>query len=384
MKILLIGEYSGVHSELKQALLKMGHHVTLISDGDSYKKFNSDFEVINDRVPAKFILTSILYLCYDFSGLAGLRKFLLIWRNLKLKISGYDVVQLINPIALSGFGSISNLIFLNFLKKHNDKIYLSALGDDYYWVKSCYENGNKYEALKNINIFNFYFQAFSTKYTHGLFYKYLNNYAIRISKNVIPGLFDYQKAYSWSLKCSKLVPLPIDSYKIGTQLKICPTDKIIIFHGWQKGKELRKGNDVFDRVIKRLLINYPNRIDYQVISNVSYETYINKIKVAHIALDQCFSYDKGMNGLLYMALGKVTFTGLEPEALQNYLMPSSDQIGVNAKKDENYLYLELEDLILNPDKIERISRAAIEFVKLNHTSENIVKQYIKIWTSPKG
>jgi len=381
MKILLIGEYSGVHTELKNALYSAGHSVTLISDGDAYKNYKSDLLIKNNRNKGGNLFKRMLFLFYDFSGLAGLKTFLLSWRKLKKEFQGFDIIQLINPVALSGFGSIPNLILLRFLSKQNSKIFLCALGDDYYWVKECFKSDNKYEALKKINLFNFYKQPYSTKYTHGFFYKFLNNYAIGISEKIIPGLYDYKRVYSWSTKCTKLVPLPINAEKIGSTLKIKNNEKIVIFHGWQTGKELRKGNDLFDRVVKRLLLKYPNRISYKIVSNVTYEEYLKTFSSAHIALDQCYSYDKGMNGLLYMAAGKVAFTGMETETLKSYPVQSSDQIGVNTKKDEEYLYRELENLILNPDKIETISRSAIDFVQQNHSSEIVMEAYMKIWTS---
>ena len=42
MKILLIGEYSGVHTNLAKALIEKNFEVLTVHDGDSYKKFESD------------------------------------------------------------------------------------------------------------------------------------------------------------------------------------------------------------------------------------------------------------------------------------------------------------------------------------------------------
>ena len=42
MKILLIGEYSGVHTNLAKALKNKKIELTTVSDGDAYKKFNKD------------------------------------------------------------------------------------------------------------------------------------------------------------------------------------------------------------------------------------------------------------------------------------------------------------------------------------------------------
>ena len=45
MKILLIGEYSGVHNNLKTALIDLGHEVLLIGDSDGYKGFDFDIPI---------------------------------------------------------------------------------------------------------------------------------------------------------------------------------------------------------------------------------------------------------------------------------------------------------------------------------------------------
>ena len=42
MKVLLLGEYSGVHSNLREALIKKGFTVMCIHNGDGYKGFKPD------------------------------------------------------------------------------------------------------------------------------------------------------------------------------------------------------------------------------------------------------------------------------------------------------------------------------------------------------
>ena len=39
MKILLLGDFSAVHKNLKDGLLELGHDVVLASDGDGFKIF---------------------------------------------------------------------------------------------------------------------------------------------------------------------------------------------------------------------------------------------------------------------------------------------------------------------------------------------------------
>jgi hypothetical protein len=380
MKILLIGEYSGVHYELQNSLKQKRYDVKTISSGDGYKNFKPDFLFKRKAPVSKIKIFAIFNLIKLYLGTEGLLNFLYNWSKLKKEINGYDVIQIINPIALEGYGSIANLLFLKYLKKTGAKIYLCCLGDDYYWVKSCLSGKNKYQALKNLSFSDFIKQSYSTKYTHGFLYKTTTNFAILISEKIIPGLYDYKRVYEWSPKVTQLIPLPISLKKNGSPLKLEKDSNIIIFHGWQLGKEKRKGNDVFDKVVKKLISLYPNRIEYKVVQNVPYDEYITSFNSAHIALDQCYSYDKGVNGLLYMAAGKVAFTGLEPKALSEYPFYNPKiKIGINGTSDEDYLLKQLIELIENPDLIEEISKNAIEFVTKNHESSFVADLYLKSW-----
>ena len=45
MKILLVGEFSGVHTNLKKALIAKGHTVAIVGKHDGFKKFDSDLNV---------------------------------------------------------------------------------------------------------------------------------------------------------------------------------------------------------------------------------------------------------------------------------------------------------------------------------------------------
>ena len=44
MKVLLVGEYSGVHNNLKKGLEKLGVKVILINGGDAWKSFGADID----------------------------------------------------------------------------------------------------------------------------------------------------------------------------------------------------------------------------------------------------------------------------------------------------------------------------------------------------
>ncbi len=49
VKVLLVGDFSGVHTELKRALIDKGIFCFLVSDGDAYKKFHADLFISNKK-----------------------------------------------------------------------------------------------------------------------------------------------------------------------------------------------------------------------------------------------------------------------------------------------------------------------------------------------
>ncbi len=118
MKILLMGEYSNVHATLAEGLRKLGHHVTVLSNGDFWKNYPRDIDLV--RKPGK--LGGIMYMIKLYTIVHKLR--------------GYDIVQLINPMFLELKAERIFPIY-QYLRKHNKKVILGGFGMDYYWVSVC-------------------------------------------------------------------------------------------------------------------------------------------------------------------------------------------------------------------------------------------------------
>ena len=80
MRILLLGEFSGLHHNLKHGLVQNGHKVTLVSNGDGDKEIQHDIS-LNSKLPSILgkIHTKIMpYIIFK-------------------RLIGYDIVQMINP-----------------------------------------------------------------------------------------------------------------------------------------------------------------------------------------------------------------------------------------------------------------------------------------------
>lgn len=77
--VLLVGEFSGVHSELRKALEDRHFSVCLVSDGDSYKKFPADVLLIKPRNKSK--LGKYINYVSTIFGLNGIISFSVVINN---------------------------------------------------------------------------------------------------------------------------------------------------------------------------------------------------------------------------------------------------------------------------------------------------------------
>lgn len=380
MRILLLGEYSGAHSSLSKALIEEGNDVTFIHNGDGYKKFKADFYIDYKRISVKNkFFNKLISLYYIMLGVLGIKGIFQIFRykDLLLTLKNYDIVQIINPIFIMDYGVLVNLYIYKYLKKKNKKIFLCALGDDYFWVKNSLEKKYKYSMFDRLNIKSFKYYLPQMQWIYNPIYKYINTYMAKSSNAVVPGLYDYYVAYKEFENCSEIVPIIV--YPTNNLPLYNIKYPINIFHGWQFGKEFRKGNDIFDEVLKNISEKYSDIVNYQIVGGLSYEEYIKSFNDSHIFIDQCFSYDAGVNGLLGMSAGKAVFSGMESETLQYYTLDYKPL--VNAIPEKKYLYDILECMILNPKEIEIFSRNGMRFISEYHSPKYVLEKYRKIWSS---
>lgn len=373
MKILLVGEYSGVHTNLAKALRDENINVVTLSDGDSYKNFKSDITIKYNTLQSKYKIVNLILIFYyyfiEFIGVKGLIQILFYFNKIK-RLKGYDVVQIINPVALSGFGSIVNILFIYFLKSNNKKLFLCALGDDYYWVKSELKNSKSLFSLMGFRNFSKY--LYSLKYVYGLFFPLLNKCVVHWSNKIIPGLYDYYLCYEFNEKCTEIVPIIIYENKDAQPYKYSG-GLITIFHGWQLGKEHRKGNNYFDEAINSLPDKYRKMINYEIVGNLPYDEYITKFKDCIIFFDQCLSYDKGVNALLGLRDGKVVFSGAKNSKFKNC------ECVIDSEPDVELIRKKLIFLLNDPYVLESYSLKSLNYIKNIHNPRVVLEKYMRIW-----
>lgn len=379
MKILLIGEYSRLHNSLKEGLVKNGHEVLLVGSGDGFKKYPVDVNIgpRSKEIPFLFFLIKAFYKVFkvDLSKIEVAFRFY--W--LLPKLSGYDVVQLINEDTIKTFLKLQ-IWFLKKLVAQNKKLFLLSCGTDFISVSYAFNKKLKYSILtpyhNNHGLKKQY--QYILRYISKSHYK-LHAFLYQHIEGVIASDMDYHIPLKNHPKYLGLIPNPINVEKL-TLPSLNTEGTIHIFHGINSENAIKKGNVFFEEALTIIEKKHPDKIHITTAKSLPYAEYIELYNNSHIVLDQIYSYDQGYNALEAMAKGKVVFTGAEQEWLDYYNL-EADTVAINALPNVDYLVKKLEWLILNPEKIIEISKNARHFIEREHNYMASAKKYIEIWTS---
>ena len=353
MKILLLGDFSALHKNLKDGLIAHGHDVTLVSHGDDWKKIDNDISLHSKR-----------------KGLIGKldRKYI---RPLKLipKLIEYDVIQFIGPLLFSqSFGYNEKLI--SYLIKHNKKSFLLAAGDNsIYWEharKLRYWPNEEARAIDG-----------ETKYTWAKpRIKRWNYKMAHMVNGIIPITYAYAIGHEGFNNLCTTIPIPMNISEIQYQENIIQ-DKIVIFHGLNRIGF--KGTKYIKAAMEKIKKRYPDKVDIVIKGNMPLKEYLELIKKTNIIIDQTFGYNYGVNAVYSLALGKVTLSGCEPECLKEFNIKSSPVI--NILPDVNQIVSVLEDLVLHPEKIPKIGEISRKYAEDLHDYKKIAQKYIDTWNN---
>jgi len=378
MKILLAGEYSRLHNSLKEGLQKLGHEAYVLSAGDDFKNYPSDYS-IRPELTTRFPLSPLRKLIYRFTrhDIAVNEKIRKLDRIIP-RLQNFDVVQLINSFPFETTPRHEKN-FLNRLFRQNHKAFLLACGDDPV-VNDFYLRGKmRYSVLTPLseNPFLKDQYGYSLKYLRPE-YRQLHDFVLQNVKAVIPVDLDYALPYEGHPLNAGMIPNPVNIDKI-PYIFTPPHDRVVIFHGINSGNIHKKGNIHFSNALKLIRKKYGNRVHIVETRDLPYREYMQQLRQAHIVLDQVYSYDQGYNALESMAMGNVVFTGAEKEFREYYDL--QDEVCINALPDPEYLTERLSELIENPAKLEHISRNARHFIEQHHHYVKIAERYIEVWQS---
>lgn len=364
MKILLFGEYSNVHWTLALGLRKLGHKVTVVSNGDFWKNYPRDISLVRkDRA---------------FDGIRYYLKLLSILPALR----GYDIVQLINPMFLELKAERIFPIY-HYLRKHNKCMVMAAFGMDYYWVKTCnsvhspfkYSDFNigsqlRYNADANKERLDWISTAKEK----------LNTYIANDCDAIVAGLYEYWRCYNPVFhNKTTFIPFPIQTDLFPQRTEFYHEGNAIkLFIGLSKKRSEYKGTDIMLKAAKCIEAKYPQQINLQIAEGIPFSEYCKLMEGADVITDQLYSYTPAMNALQAMSRGIICVGGGEPE---NYQIIHEDKLRpiINVQPTYESVYTEIEKLILQPSQIETLQKQSIEYIKKHHEYVKVAKQYERLY-----
>lgn len=357
MRILLLGEYSNVHATLAEGLRALGHSVTLASNGDFWKNYPRDIDLARHKG--------------KIGGMALLAKIYALlpqWRN-------YDVVQLINPMFLELKAERIFHIY-NYLRKHNRKMVLCAMGMDWYWVHECtynkplrYSDFNMGKTTRTDEV-----AKKEQKDWLGTVKEKLNKHIAADCDLIVSGLYEYHVCYEPYFKeKTHFIPFPIKMPE-KHEGPITHNQRLRVFIGLSKERSIYKGTDIMLKAAEAMLRKYPDRMELVKVEGVPFDTYKQLMEGSDAILDQLYSYTPSMNTLLAMSKGIVCFGGGEPE---NYEILREKQLRpiINVHPNYESVCHELEQLIINPERVPVLKRQSIDYVKKHHDYMKVAKTY---------
>ena len=374
MKILLLGEYSNVHNTLAQGLRHLDHEVTVASNGDFWKDYPRDIDLA--RTPGK--LGGIALMAKVYRQLPR-------WRN-------YDVVQLINPMFLELKAERIRPIY-HYLRRHNKKMVLCAMGLDYYWAHECITR--KPLRYSDFNIGNQLRTDEPAKYYSSDWLDtpkgWLNQEIAHDCDAIVATPYEYYACYQPLFpEKTTFIPFPINS-RDSSQSEISRDSRspLKLFIGISKGRSAYKGTDIMLRAAEDVQRQYPDLLEIIKVEGVSFEEYQRLMDGSDAIMDQLYSYTPAMNALLAMSKGIIVIGGGEEE---NYEILGERELRpiVNVQPNYDSVRHELEQLVLHPERIATLKRQSQEYVNRHHDYLKVARQYEQLYNgltpnpSPEG
>lgn len=352
MKILLLGDFSAFHYNLKKGLVHLGHEVTVVGRGDGFKNIPNDI-----MLSSKKGLLGKLYNRFDF------------FRKV-IKFKNYDVVQIINPFIFP-VGFFPARLLFKILKKRNAKVFLVGAGDDsYFWLNA--RKKMKYGPFDDYLKYDL--KASLVAYQKKPYFR-LNTFVANNVDGIIPIMYEYWLAYSHLKNCREVIPMPmdVDGIKFNTNQ---PSDKITIFHGLNRYGF--KGTRFVEEAFEFLSKKYPEDLELIIDGKMPLGQYLKVMEKTNVVIDQTNSYSLGMNGVYAMAMGKVVIGGAEPESLHTFGLKSSPIINVTPSSKD--LVERIESILINKSKIYQIGEESRAFAKSLHCCKKVAQRYLDEWS----
>ena len=349
MRILLLGDMSGYHSNLAKGLRDLGFYVDVASSGDSFKKFSRDIE-FGPRLTQKQRL--------DF---------------IKYKINQYDIVQFIKDDVLC-IQEILRLLQMHLRRKVVPKLFLSTVGCDYnFWTQGRKKLGLPlFDEIERID----------NKGAHNTWKHCIKNKIMRLCVDGEIGCYEYYEAYEHSKKCKDPVFQGVDLSELFFE-EMDFTEKLVIYHGLQPGREGFKGSHHIIQAFEILNKKYPQDVTCVAKGGLPYKEYMQLVNNCHVLFDQTNFISHGMNALNGMAIGKIIGCSSQDD---KFWEKWRSLLGIDKKPpivpilpDPNQIVRQVEWILENRDQLPAMAKEGRAYVEKYHDCKKVATMFLDRW-----
>ncbi len=364
MRILLIGEFSGVHWTLAEGLRQLGHEVMVVSNGNFPRNFPRNLDLLQE---------------YNSKGIT-LKQKLFNAKQVFTKMRGFDVVQWINPWVLDSTLKDQKLLY-SLLKKANGAFFLGSFGADAVFVEHCLTGKPSY------SIYSDYVGQLlpNEVFPHEAGWQNplnvdWNNRMANEATGIIAALPEYYEAYSQSQWAGKthFVPLPINTETLPARFARQANTPLKIGMVEQPGRDAVKGWRQMMRLLGALKERMGQNLEVDIAQPMPYVQYLEWLRAQDVLFDQALSHGPGIAALVAMSMGIPSFSGGEEYYYGMLNEPKIRPILNYRPGEEAGLLAEIEAL-WEMDVYERIAAEGKALVQHHHTALNVAKQYESIY-----
>lgn len=368
LKILLLGDASNCHVSLATGLRRLGHDVTIASDGSGWQRTGRDIDI--SRPVGGMLGGALLY---------GRVK----W-GLRDVLSGYDVVSIHNPNFLK-LRPHRILPIFERLFGDNRSVFMTALGTDTFFVEECLRESSplKYNewrlgdrpgalAVASPDLLQSWLSSELRDYQHIVYDRV---------HGITPILYEYDV----SVRAAGVDPdavchigLPIDLEMLTPVALPSVIDDVNLFLGRHRDRMAEKGTDLLEKAARTVVERHPGKCHLTIVENRPYAEYLQLLKQAHVLLDQAYSYTPGTNALLAMGYGLNAVSGGEAD-WYDFIGERDNRPVINASPCLDELVETLDGVVTRVGEIRLRGEASRRFVEKHNDCVEVARRAVDFW-----
>ena len=343
MRVLLLHEMSGVHTELRRGLRALGVDARIATFGDNFKRYRTDI-VLGRAGTGAAAAASKLYRQVLQAG--GFRRF--------------DIVQTISPDPF--FRPLAPLLEPWVFSDPGKCVYVAAGSD----------------AVYRHHVQELRYQPPHDWFDDPVRYRRMRRWVRRFG-HVVPVCWEYRHAMLQAgVPATPVMPFPVDlsrhpvkpPSRSGKLRFFHPLNRIDLRHDF-KGTLLIRA--AFDRLRER----HGDVAEFTCAGGMDHAAYDALTNDVDVIVDQAYSYSYGMSAAYGMAKGKVVLSGLETEARGHGFY--RDCPVVNLLPDVDSIVAAIEPLILDRAATTARGEASRAFAEQHHDHLRVAEAYLEMY-----